>query len=100
MILPDGHGTKVADPILAMPNEEMEIDLKGGNFEWKTFPSSCFSTWALLESVSSQIPQWESRISNGKFYFKCQKPLVSRVTFCFFFLNSLTSSLLNYFPAS
>lgn len=30
MILPDGHGTQVAVPILAVPNEEMEIGLKGG----------------------------------------------------------------------
>lgn len=67
MILPDGHGTQVAVPILAVPNEEMEIGLKGGNFEWKTFPSPCFPAWVLLKSVSSQIPQWESRISNGKF---------------------------------
>lgn len=37
MFPPDGHGTKGADPILAVPSEEMEIDLKGGNFEWKTF---------------------------------------------------------------
>lgn len=51
MIPPDGHGTKRAGPILAVPNEEMEIDLKGGNFEWKTFPSPFFPTWVLLKSV-------------------------------------------------
>lgn len=72
-----------ADPILVVPNEEMEIDLKGGNFEWKTFPSPCFPTWVLLKIIrQNQILQWESRISSGKFYFRCQKPLVSRMTFC------------------
>lgn len=63
-----------AEPILAVPNEEMEIDLQGGSFEWKIVPFPCFSTWALLRSVRhSQIPQWESLVSNGKFHFKCQK---------------------------
>ena len=49
-----------------------------------------------------EIPLRESRISNGKFYFKCQELLVSRIMFCFFFLefSDFFLSFDELFPAS
>lgn len=65
---------------------------------------------SLLSNLSSaekcqralEIPLWESRISNGKFYFKCQELLVSRIMFCFFFLefSDFFLSFDELFPAS
>lgn len=50
-MFPQMMWNQAADPILAVPDEEMEIDLKGGNFGWKVFSSPCLPTWVLLRSV-------------------------------------------------
>lgn len=57
-VSPRGTWNKGADPTLGVPNEEMEIDVEGGNFEWKTFLSPYFPTGFCSKVLDrSQIQQ-------------------------------------------
>lgn len=70
----------------------------------ENFPLSQLSNLSSAEKCQRalEIPLWESRISNGKFYFKRQELLVSRIMFCFFFLefSGFFLSFDELFPAS